>query len=68
MNTKTDYTPRRLFRTGPAAQYLGISRSTLWRLCKQGRLPSPIRVSSRAVAWPVEVLDAYIAHLTEAGG
>ncbi len=60
MNTN-DPSPRRMLRPVSAATYLGVSRATIWRLRKAGKLPDPIYVSARAVAWSVETLDAYIA-------
>ena len=59
MNTN-DPSPRRMLRPVSAATYLGVSRATIWRLRKGGKLPEPIHISERAVAWPIETLDAYI--------
>lgn len=59
MNTE-NFTPRRMLRPVSAASYLGISRATIWRLRQAGKLPEPVHISARAVAWPIEALDAYI--------
>ncbi len=60
MNTN-NATPRRMLRPSDAAWYLGFSRATLYRLCKEGKLPKPVHISRRAVAWDIAVLDAYLA-------
>jgi prophage regulatory protein len=36
----------------------GISEATLYRLIAQRLLPKPVRISSRAVAWPVNEVEA----------
>ncbi len=59
MNTN-DTSPRRMLRPVSAATYLGVSRATIWRLRKAGILPEPTHISERAVAWSIDVLDAYI--------
>ncbi|MBU6405338.1 MAG: helix-turn-helix domain-containing protein [Proteobacteria bacterium] len=40
---------------------LGISRTTLWRQVRDGRLPPPIAISTRRRAWPESVIQAYLA-------
>lgn len=47
-------------RAKKAAEYLGVSISTLWRWSSEGRLPRPIRLSSRCSVWPQEALDAFL--------
>ena len=39
-----------------------ISRSTIYRLKKQGRFPTPIRVGDRAVRWKESEIDEYIGN------
>ncbi|MBY0524756.1 MAG: helix-turn-helix domain-containing protein [Gemmataceae bacterium] len=49
-----------LLRTREAARRLTISERHLKRLVATGRLPAPIKFSSRCVRWLVADLDAYI--------
>ena len=35
---------------------LGVSRSTVWRLCKSGALPAPKKLGSRIAVWQVKAL------------
>lgn len=35
---------------------LGVSRSTVWRLCKSGALPAPKKLGSRIAVWQVKNL------------
>ncbi|WP_439825373.1 helix-turn-helix transcriptional regulator [Aeromonas caviae] len=39
----------------------GVPRSSLYRLIKQGRFPSPIKLSERSSAWRSSDVDAWIA-------
>ena len=51
-----------LLRPMEAAQYLGFqSRGHYYALARQGRVPSPIHVGSRAAGIPRAWLDACIA-------
>lgn len=44
-----------------AAALLGVSRSQLYKLNSQGKLPSPIRLGTRAPRWRVSDLEAWLA-------
>lgn len=55
-------------RAKQAAAYLGIGISTLWRWSNEGRLPRPIRLSSRCSVWPQTALDAFLARHANASG
>jgi len=47
---------------------LGISRTTLWRLTREGRLPRPVRITQKRVAWPESEIAAYLASRKRSGG
>lgn len=49
-----------LYRPGDAAKYLGVSRTTLWRMKTQRLLPPPIQVSQGIVGWRQSTLDGWI--------
>ena len=38
-------------RMRAVTRYTGLGRSTIYRLVAQEKFPSPVRLSSRAVAW-----------------
>lgn len=52
--------PIRLLRINDVADRLGLSRSHVWRMVKDGRFPKPRRLSSRAIAWPESDVSAWI--------
>ena len=43
------------------AERYGIARSSVWYLVKQGRLPSPTKISANITRWNIETLDAHDA-------
>lgn len=43
-----------------AAELLGVSRSTFWKLYSEGRTPEPLRLSGRVVRWRREELGAWV--------
>ena len=45
-----------------AAKMLAISERNVWRLLKDGQIPSPVHIG-RTTRWRVEDLSAYIAGL-----
>lgn len=55
----------RIVRPREAAHLLGVSRQTLWRLTRAGRLPRPRRVSANCTGWLQSELDAYLASLAD---
>jgi prophage regulatory protein len=42
-------------------QATGLSRSTLYRMCDEGRFPPKIRLGLRAVGWPREAVLKWCA-------
>ena len=43
-----------------------ISNTTLWRMCRKGQFPKPVRISDNRVGWDEETSDAAIAALIAA--
>lgn len=39
---------------------VGFSRSTLWRMVKEGSFPKPMKIGVRALAWDTCDIDAWI--------
>jgi predicted DNA-binding transcriptional regulator AlpA len=50
----------RVFRTPRAAQYIGLTASTLEKMRLSGNGPAFVRIGARAVGYTVEDLDAFI--------
>jgi predicted DNA-binding transcriptional regulator AlpA len=41
-------------RDKQVAAFCAVSRTTVWRMAKSGRLPKPIKLSSRVTVWKAE--------------
>ena len=50
----------RLLRLTELTRTLGISRSTVYRYLAAGRLPPPIHLSSRCIAWKASTISAWM--------
>ena len=42
------------------------SPATVWRMCRDGRLQRPVKISARSVRWPVGSLRKALAALASA--
>lgn len=51
---------RGAMRAEDAAQYIGVSRTTLWRLVREGQIPKPLDVGSRTKVYRRNWLDAFL--------
>jgi prophage regulatory protein len=40
-----------ILRTKAVQQAVGLSKSTLWRLCRDGKFPARRRLSTNSVGW-----------------
>lgn len=56
----------RLISTEELAARLGVSRVTIWRMCKEGILPPKRQLSRGRVAFIEEEVEAFIKGLPEA--
>lgn len=50
-----------LLRLPTVIERTGYQRSTLYLKIKQGLFPAPVSLGPRAVAWPSDAIDAWIA-------
>jgi prophage regulatory protein len=50
----------RVLRLADVSQRVGLCRSSIWRLVKEGIFPSPRRLSQRAVGWVAEEVDQWL--------
>jgi prophage regulatory protein len=53
--------PLRLLRFGEVRQRTGLSRSTIWRMERNGSFPKRVKVSVNVVAWREDEVAAWIA-------
>ena len=56
---------KRILRTSEAAEYVGLSRSTLEKMRLSGDGPRSIRLGGRAVGYDVRDLDEWLDHQRE---
>ena len=50
----------RLLRLTELTRMLGVSRSTVYRYLAVGRLPPPVHLSSRCIAWKASTITAWM--------
>ena len=60
--------PDRLLTRREVEVRAGLSRSSLYRLMRQGLFPEPIRVGVRAVRWPSSEIETWLASRPRATG
>ncbi|MEX3962692.1 helix-turn-helix transcriptional regulator [Paraburkholderia sp. EG286B] len=54
--------PAAALRPMPAARYIGVGKTTLWRFVKEDAdFPQPIHVTPKLVLFRVDALDAWLA-------
>ncbi len=58
----------RLLRRPEVERRTGLSRTSLYRLMREGVFPEPIRVGPRAVRWPESEIAAWLAARPRASG
>ena len=44
-----------------------LSRTTIWRLIRQGNFPQPIRITNRRIAWSEAAVSVWIAAKMDGG-
>jgi prophage regulatory protein len=52
-----------LLRLADVCELVGVGRSTIYKWTSEGRFPSPIHVSERAVRWRLEEIEHWRAAL-----
>lgn len=56
----TNNLPISLLRIDAVKSRTGLGRSTLYKLIEKGDFPASIKITSRAVAWPSNVIEDWI--------
>ncbi|MCL2707460.1 MAG: AlpA family phage regulatory protein [Dehalococcoidia bacterium] len=67
METQKDF-QERFIRLPELQKLLPLGKSTIWAKVKQGKLPSPVKISQRVSAWRYSDIVAYIDNLEPKGG
>ena len=57
---RNDIAGKRLIRVPEVLRRIGLSRTTMYELIKEGRFPYKITISSRSVAFVESEIDAWI--------
>jgi prophage regulatory protein len=55
--------PIKIFRLHIVLQRTGLSRSTIYRLMALGDFPQAVKLSTRAIGWRADEIDAWINSL-----
>ncbi len=53
----------RLLRLPELVRTIGVSRATIYRYIDSGRLPPPVKLSTRCIAWRASEITAWMAAL-----
>lgn len=53
--------PERLLRRHEVEGLIGLKRSKLYQMVREGVFPKPVRLGSKAVAWRASEVAAWIA-------
>lgn len=54
-----------LIRTAKLAELLGVSKSQIYNMIRDGELPPRVQISSRACGWRASDIDEWIEERTE---
>ena len=52
--------PLYIYREPALIRLIGVSRSTLWRWCRTGLFPAPIRLGPNSVGWRRTDVEAWL--------
>ena len=50
----------RILRRETVSELVGVGRSTLYEMMRQGRFPRPVHINSRAVGWVASEIEDWI--------
>jgi len=50
----------RFIRVKDVAQMIGMGRSTVWMLTKQGKFPQPLRLGPKVTVWRLSEIEKWI--------
>ena len=56
----------KILRPRQVCEAIGLSRTSLWRLCRANEFPAAVRLSRNAVGWPSSVVQRWISEREQA--
>ena len=59
--THRNTAPRHYVRDTDLAERYGVSRNTIWRWAKEGRLPSPVKLGPGVTRWRLADIEQWEA-------
>ena len=59
-NSPASPVPRAMYRENDVMQLISVSRSTLWRWCRVGLFPKPIRLGPNSIRWKRAEVDTWL--------
>lgn len=60
--------PERLLRLPDVEALTGLKKSSIYDAMKRGEFPQPVKLSRRAVCWPLSTVQGWIAGRIAQGG
>ena len=60
--------PDRYIRWKELEKIVPLCRMTVWRMCREGKFPLPIRISTSATAWNLREVEEFLASRKKIGG
>jgi prophage regulatory protein len=54
----------RIIRSSAVCHYVGLSRSSIYRLISLGKFPAPLKLGVQAVGWEQSALDKWVDNLS----
>lgn len=61
MQSVTVQNRTQMLRIAAVCEITGFSRSQIYRLAKLGQFPASVQLGPNSVAWPSDVVDAWVA-------
>ena len=59
--------PTKILRKRAVVARVGLSGTTIWRMCRDKRFPAPLQLSLNAIGWRESDIEVWIAQRAEAG-
>jgi len=59
--SESSESPVEILRRPAVEARIGLSRSTIYQLIKDGKFPSPISLGTKSVGWLANEIDAWIS-------
>ena len=51
---------KKILKASEVAEYVNVSKSQIYKLVQQGRLPKPIKLGDRGSGWVLSEVDAWL--------